>query len=249
MGTEPILPTFFKETSSSYSYDAKVFGALEQVLWDRMQSYAGLFGQTMVEHLARVSTHLYGTMKHLGYDEVISKNIAHAFRLHDAGKVLQDVSLWGLEDKPSEEIRKLRPEHTNLGVTLLDDVLKEFPHLKDHPHTGIIASFMKYHHERINGKGPQGLMGDHLGDILEIGGIVDCVDGKSVLRTADKALPPNQIETMVKEKTAQALRDMTGLPAFTAIDKHKGEFRTDLLLKIIPYYEKKMGLTVLPPIA
>lgn len=237
------------DVAKTYSYDPAQFQNFEQKIWNKMQSYAGSFGQTVVEHLTRTSTHFYGALKHLGYEERLAMNLASAFRLHDAGKVLQDPSLWGLEEKPSDEIRKLRPEHTNLGVVFLDDVLKDFSDVKDHPHVAIVACFMKYHHERLNGTGPQKLSGQELGDILEIGGIADCVDGKSVLRAKDKDLLPSQIEKLVKDKTAQAIRDMTGLFAYTDLDKHKGEFRTDLLMKIIPYYEKSMGLSVLPPIS
>jgi hypothetical protein len=248
VGIAVINPTDLKNTAASYIYDAQAFTPFEQVLWSRMQGYAGTFGQAMVEHLSRTSTHLYGALLHLGYDKKTAQNLSHAFRVHDAGKVLQDESLWGLEDKPSDEIRKQRPAHTDLGVTLLDEVLEKFPNLKDHPHTKIIACFMKYHHERINGKGPQGLSENELGDVLEIAGIVDCVDGKSQLRAKDIPARPGDIEKLVKDKKAQALRDMTGLLAYTELDKHKGEFRTGLLMDIIPYYEHVMGMGVLPPL-
>lgn len=248
MGLKVISPKDLKAVASSYTYDEREFRPLEQVLWNRMQSYAGPFGQTIIEHLSRTSMHLDGALGHFGHNKTVRQNLSHAFRLHDAGKVLQDVSLWGLEYKPSDEVRKQRPEHTNLGVTFLDDVLKDFPHLRDHPHTGIIASFMKYHHERINGKGPQGLSGNELGDILEIAGIVDCVDGKSILRVADKNLRPSDIEKLIKEKARQALLDMTGLPAYTNAEKHRGEFSEGLLLSLIPHYEKSKNIIVLPPI-
>jgi HD-GYP domain-containing protein (c-di-GMP phosphodiesterase class II) len=232
-----IEPTALKDIASSYVYDADTFHELEKLLWNRIRLYAGHYGQTVIEHLGRVAVHTEQLLIRHGYERQVAINIASAYRLHDAGKIMMEESIWNLDGKPSAEIRKQRLDHTALGPKLLEETLERFPKLAGHPHLEIMACLMLYHHERVDGTGPQKLHTSQLGEVLEIAGIADSVDGKTIPRPGKQA------------SLTQALRDMTGLAAYTDKDKHRGEFRLPLLKSCIGYYQEFCNEWVLPDVA
>lgn len=236
MSIPVIKPAELSFVAQSYSYDETAFAPLERRLWDRIRAYNGSFGHAMLEHLTRTSIRYGELLEFIGYDLQVATNLALAFRFHDLGKTAQPEFLWGLNDKPDESIKKERIRHAALGVEVLGDALGDFPSLTSHPHIKVMTCLMKYHHERINGKGPEKLVLQALGEAIELAGIVDEVDGKTLAR-ADKAI-----------SISNALRDMTALPAYTRRPKHAGEFRLPLLLKAIEYYQKDCTEWIIPRI-
>lgn len=239
--TNLLSPTKWEETASRYVYDEEKYAAFEKDLWNRIQNYDGEFGQSMVEHLSDVATHFAGLLRAKGYDEQIALNLAQASRYHDVGKTSQPEGTWGKDERPSDEDKAIRPEHTTLGVVLMQKLLElpKYQHLNGDPHIALMMSQAFYHHERINGSGPKGLRGAQLGEPLEIMGIADCFDGKTIPRPNKKT-----------PSAAEALREMTGLPIYTARpEKHKGEFRPELLAQAIEYYGEDLGEKILPPVA
>lgn len=220
----------------------------ERHLWQKMMRYGNGYGHTMTEHLSRTSHKLSRILLDFGYSDQVAANLAHANLFHDLGKTKQDSSLYNLLDKPTAEIKQERVTgHTRFITDVLEEALELFPHLKGHPHIANMNCIGGYHHERINGKGPKGLSGDELGEPLEIIGIVDTVDGKSLPRLGDAPLPAGEAVKRQMTRTAEALREMTGLPAYTdKPEKHAGEFRGPLLMRAIDFYQKDMDIWILP---
>lgn len=248
MSIEILHPRDLKAAASSYIYDAEEMHGFEQHLWKKMQTYGNGYGHTMTEHLSRTSNNLLGLFRALNYSEQVASNLAHGNRNHDVGKIRQAPSLYNLLEKPTEAIKRERVEgHTILITEVLEDALELFPHLKGHPHIAVTNCIGGYHHERINGTGPKGLSGDELGEPLEIIGIVDAVDGKSLPRMDEAPLPASQTISRQMMRTAEALREMTGLPAYTnRPEKHAGEFRPVLLMQAIDFFQKDIDVWILP---
>lgn len=248
MSIEALHPRDLRAVASSYVYDPGEMKGFERHLWQRMERYGGGYGHAMTEHLSRTSNNLLHLLRDMEYSDQVAANLAHANLFHDLGKTRQAPSLYNLPEKPTEDIKRERVTgHTTLITDILEEALDFFPHLKGHPHVGVMNCIGRYHHERINGKGPKGLSGDELDEPLEIIGIVDTVDGKSLPRLADAPLPAGEAVKRQMARMAEALREMTGLPAYTdKPEKHAGEFRGPLLMRAIDFYQKDMDVWILP---
>ena len=230
---EQIAPADLLEAARSYRYDERRYFPLERQIWKRIGSFNGAFGHSMLEHLNRTSHQFLALLDHRQYEPAAAFNLASAFRLHDAGKILQPENLWGLEDKPSDAVKRERSEHSRLGLVVLADAAAQFPELRRDPHIAVIGCLMLHHHDRINGTGPNNIRGDQLGEPLELAGIIDTLDGKMIARGGQQT------------SLAQALRDMTGDPRLTSKDKHRGEFRPGLLHDTIEFYQLRTAEPIL----
>lgn len=230
-----IPPTELEKVASSYTYDDGL-AVVEQYAWNRIKGYAGDFGHSVVEHLSRVASHYEPLLIRNGVDANASRNLAYAYRLHDGDKVFLPEHLFNLPGKPTPEIKQARLEHAMMKARLLEEALEHHPLYRDHPHFIVAKCLTSYHHERINGSGPHGLQGPQLGLALEIAGIVDTVDGKSIPRGERKV------------SVAKALQEMTGSALYNNPPKHVDEFSRDLLAKAIEYYQEGLDEPILPPI-
>ncbi|PZO87762.1 MAG: hypothetical protein DI626_03250 [Micavibrio aeruginosavorus] len=231
---EKITPLELEDVASSYVYDTDLFRSFEKRIWSDIRNYGGDYGHTISEHLGRTSSALASSMTYSKwFDHGLIRNIGEAFRNHDAGKILQDAMIYNLPNKPDQMVLDERKMHVFLGEDLLNSYLdtEEFRHLSGHPHLSVTECIMRHHHERINGTGPVGLEGDELGELTEIIGIIDSVDGKAIPRA-------NRTKSM-----AECFREMTGLSIYTDQTKHKGEFRHELLVNIAEFLDP----TTFPP--
>lgn len=178
--------------ASSYTYNADKFAPLEDALFKKIRAYDPVYGAYLEEHLNRTSAELYEFLLYSGVDAKTSANIAAAFRVHDAGKILQDITVWEFTDeKPGKEKKILRSEHAALGPEILAQTMDEIgfiPDQDDLKHLDTIRHLMLNHHERLDGSGPRKLLAALICPILRKVALVDTMDGKYKVSDASTAL-------------------------------------------------------------
>lgn len=124
-------------------------------------------------HSVRVSAYAEQIAKEMGLGEDEIKNIRLAGLLHDIGKIGTYDQLLDKAGKLTEEEFAIVRKHTLQGA----EILKEITQLKD------IIPLIKYHHERVDGKGyPEGLKGEEIPICAKILHVADSFDSM----TADR---------------------------------------------------------------
>ncbi|MFA5592345.1 MAG: HD domain-containing protein [Micavibrio sp.] len=218
----------------SYRYDAERFRPLEMLVMEKIRAYDPEYGPYLADHLGKTSSYLKGFMIARGYDGPSADKVAAAFKLHDAGKIMQDISLWAFtNEKPDWEKKQKRAAHTKLGRAVLMDAMDEtgfIPDGHDALHIETILYLMETHHERIDGSGPLGFHGAQMDEILRMATILDEIDGKIKIAGGrpDDNKPLNAV-----------FQEIGG-------SKHAGKFDLDLVAACEAYCRRKN--LFLPPI-
>jgi HD-GYP domain-containing protein (c-di-GMP phosphodiesterase class II) len=117
-------------------------------------------------HGLQVSVYLTAFGRHLGFPKSHLAILAQVGLLLDIGKIRLPRELLDKQGRlTAEEFEEVK-EHVRHGL----DILSETPNF----HPDVIEGIAQ-HHERMNGSGyPNGLMGDEIGVIGRMAGIVDC---------------------------------------------------------------------------
>lgn len=130
-------------------------------------------------HAHRVSLYAERLARRLNLPEEEIDNIKIGGKLHDIGKIGFSDKLFKNEDTTltTEMYQEIR-NHPEIGVSILKslDILEP------------ILDYVRYHHERINGKGyPYGLRGDNIPIGAVIVSIADCFDAITTNRPYQKS--------------------------------------------------------------
>jgi response regulator RpfG family c-di-GMP phosphodiesterase len=180
-----IRPFDISHHAKNYAFDANKFRKLENRIAEKIIAYDTAYGHYLLDHLNRTSRYLEEFMIFRGYDADTARKVSTAFRLHDAGKISQHISVWEhTDEKPDQAKKDIRAEHTMLGKQVVLDTLDELKldlNEDDRNHLKLVFYLQQYHHERENGKGPRRLPGDMMDPILKMAGILDEIDGKTKL--------------------------------------------------------------------
>lgn len=219
------------EVIESYDFDSdpvlqQHFHHIEQHLCRQIEEYgAGIndYGKGMIAHLRRTSEDGRDFLINgLGFSEKAGNNFYHANLLQDLGKTHPafDISLWSLPTRPTPEQKAEKRLHIQRGPEVFSEAVRdEFDLLFSHPHVAlVIPSIQLFHHERVDGTGPQGKTGEQMGKVIKTACIVDAKDGDMIRR-------PHQDHTRTEE---EALARMKGG------DKYEGAF-DELLDRYIAY--------------
>lgn len=199
---------------------------IRDMLWRQIENY----GKSINEYGDVLSQHLINTSKlgekfiveSLGFSEKAGRNFYDANLLQDLGKThfSYDPNIWQTPHRPTEQERKNKREHSRLGVELLDLALTKSPEeLQLHPHITVTQCIQRYHHERIDGTGDEGLTGDKQGIIIKAMCIVDAFDGDMIYR-------PHQTTRRTSE---EALKRMS------SSEKYQGAFDKAILEQFIDF--------------
>ena len=164
--------------------------------WDRvymgaMMNYASStngFGKQMMAHQNRASHDGARFLKYLGYSDRAAKNFRAAMLFHDMGKTHPSYNpmIWVLSERPTEAEKEQQKKHAHLGADMAQSLIDRCPELKNHPHMQVRHSVTLYHHERIDGQGPEHFMADRLPLFAQISCIVDAYDGDLIPRPHQK---------------------------------------------------------------
>ena len=183
-------------------------------------SYDPDFGPYLLGHSERVARDTEHFMLHEGYDAQTARKAGSNMFFHDGGKTLQSIELWRLtvEKRSLTDAQKQeRPNHGPLGEPFIDGIVDELGLPRTKNLTACLEAMkyqMVYHHERLNGTGPQGLAAAQMDPILQIITIIDTVDGKYKAKTL-----------------SEIFEDMGGA-------KHAGQFNLDMIESLKAFHAK-----------
>lgn len=168
-------------------------------------------------HSDRVSAYsvLLGKHLHLNEDEQEILKIGGLF--HDVGKIgIPDTILLKngkLTDEEYNEIKK----HPQIGA----NILGESELFKN------IIPFVKYHHERYDGRGyPEGLAGDNIPYIARIAAVADSFDAMSSRRVYRDSLPKEIVREEIVKNLGTQFDPEIGSTFLDIIDNHYDEIQT-----------------------
>ncbi len=211
--------------------------------WDRvymgaMMSYAsgiGGFGRQMMAHQNRVAHDGARFLKYLGYSDRAAKNFRAALLFHDMGKThpTYNPMIWVLFERPTEEEKEHQKRHARLGAGMVQSLIDRAPELKNHPHLQVRHAITLYHHERIDGTGPEQFLADRLPVFVQASCIIDTYDGDMIPR-------PHQERQRTPRET---LRRMLVLD--DPKRKYAGAFSGRLLQQYVKMKEEQLNI---PPV-
>lgn len=169
-------------------------------------------------HVRRVAKNMRALALAMGMNAARAQELHDAALVHDAGKRLLPPEIWDVEGKPDGATKRLRRQHTSLGVKIVDDTFGAGDH---HPFLDLVRDLMAHHHEAIDGSGWLGLGGDKLSLEARMLCVCDAFDGYSVWRPhfGQRDISPAAVITrMTTEKAGQF--DPVILETFTKV-KHE----------------------------
>ncbi|MCB1555758.1 MAG: HD domain-containing protein [Alphaproteobacteria bacterium] len=168
------------------------------------------------EHIHRAAREMELTAQHLGWSSVVCTNLYWAMLPHDIGKRKIDVTLWDMEDKPSDDIKNLRRSHTDLGLEIVESALGHLTH----PFIDLMVDVIANHHEHMDGSGYRGLCADQLSTPVRLASIIESFDGYQVWRPhfGDRDISTEGVLKRMREEKA-ALYDMTLFEKFAAMKR------------------------------
>lgn len=132
-----------------------------------------------VDHISHIYVHTQALCKELGIESERAEQIAVASKLHDLGKIAVPKYIIDKQGMLNEEERLAVRSHTEFGYKILssfdDEVLKT------------AATIARYHHERVDGSGYNGLRGEEIPLEAKIVTVCDVYDALISERAYKKA--------------------------------------------------------------
>lgn len=122
------------------------------------------------EHASRVAVAARDLAIHCGFDTAYSNRLYNATRLHDVGKLFMPMHILQKDGRPTDEEYALIKEHARHGGDLLGPTAPEF-----------VTNVARYHHERYDGNGYNGLVGEDIpleARLVQIADVYDALRSK-----------------------------------------------------------------------
>ena len=190
-------PFILEELSSLRSYDDQ-----------RPSNKTYIFHQ----HAARVARDVKKTCLHLGLGTIVAENMYWAALPHDIGKRLLPLELWDQDEKPKDNVKKIRRTHTLLGAQIVEEVFED----TSHPFKNLMTDLMRNHHEQMDGTGTHGLTGNDLSPPVRLLAIVEAFDGYKIWRPhfRDRDLSDVGVLRRMSDEKGADFYDMDLLSAF-----------------------------------
>lgn len=145
-------------------------------------------------HTLRVGAYAERLARRIGLDEDQVERIRVGGILHDIGKIGFSDRVFTHQDVvlPPDMLKEVQT-HPSMGV----EILRDFNFM------GEVTDYVKYHHERMDGKGyPDGLQGDQIPLGAQVISVADCFDAISTDRPYQKG--------KTKEEAFAILRKLSG---------------------------------------
>lgn len=210
--------------------------------WDKvhmgaMMSYGrGVtgFGKQMMAHQNRTAHDGANFLRYIGFSERAAKNFRAAMLFHDIGKTHSSYNpmIWALYDRPTPAEKALQKKHARLGADMFESLAKKAPELISHPHFAVRHAVTLYHHERIDGAGPEGKIATSLPVFVQVSCIVDAYDGDRIQR-------PHQEKRRTPE---EALLRLAGTD--DPQQKYAGAFSGRLISQYLEYKRNAISKSV-----
>lgn len=153
-------------------------------------------------HSKRVAQSVKDLAQAMKYDDDMCDALYWATLPHDIGKTSLPVSIWDLEDKPTDEQRAERRTHTQLGVNILNEEFGKG--CETDQFLKLCCDITLYHHETLDKKGPLRIDANILSQEVRMVCICDAFDGWSVSRPhfEDRDISPAAVIHRMETKKA-----------------------------------------------
>ncbi len=172
-------------------------------------------------HTARIGIYTSLIATELGYPEDQCALLESAAQLHDIGKIGIHSSILSKPGPLTTAEWKMMREHPRIGASIIGD--SEVPLLR------LAAEIAMTHHEHFNGIGyPLGLAGEAIPLAGRIVGLADFFDALTHDRSYRKALPVDQVLSMISERRGEQF-DPRVVDAFMRIFEQIEEVREQLV--------------------
>lgn len=155
------------------------------------------------KHVRRVARNMKMLALAMDLGEARAETLYWSALVHDAGKRLLPAEIWDMTGKPDYTTKKLRRQHTSLGVKIIDDTFGANDHA---PFLDLTRDLMAHHHEAVDGSGWMKLRHDQLSLEARMLCICDAFDGYSVWRPhygERDITPAGVLNRMAVEKEGQ----------------------------------------------
>lgn len=167
------LETAFENACGSESRPA-------DVIFTELAENAEIANGYSVEHLEHIGDYTRRLCRALGMDEKETEETALASKLHDLGKIAIPSSIINKDGRLTEEEKVIVSSHTEFGYLILSAY-------DDDPLLHKAAEIARYHHERWDGTGQNGLSGESIPLAARIVTVCDVYDALVSERSYKKA--------------------------------------------------------------
>jgi response regulator RpfG family c-di-GMP phosphodiesterase len=150
------------------------------IIFTELAENAELDNGCTVEHLTNINRYTRELCLRLGMDQDRATRIGEAAELHDLGKIAIPKNIIHKNGRLSEEERVIINSHTEFGYTILSAYDSD-------PLMATAAVIARYHHERYDGNGINGLKGESIPQEARIVTVCDVYDALVSERTYKKA--------------------------------------------------------------
>lgn len=150
------------------------------IIFEELAENTELDNGCSVDHLIHICEYTRALCLRTGMDAERAELIAVASKLHDLGKIAIPKYIIHKQARLSEEERVIVNSHTEFGYTILETYA-------DDPMFRVAAMIARYHHERYDGTGVNGLRGENIPVEARIVTVCDVYDALVSERTYKKA--------------------------------------------------------------
>ena len=175
------------------------------IIFEELAENAEIDNGCSVDHLRHISEYTLALCRGLGMTEEEAQHIALASKLHDLGKIAVPKSIIHKEGRLSEEERVIVNSHTKFGYTILSAY-------DDDPLIATAAEIARYHHERWDGAGTNGLTGEDIPLAARVVTVCDVYDALVSERSYKKAWSTEDAMAYLSENAGKIFD-----PAITAL--------------------------------
>lgn len=164
------------------------------------------------EHAQRVADNMRKTCLHIGLGDNVANNMYWALLPHDIGKKNLPIDLWDTEEKPTDNLKRIRRTHTLIGAQIVNEY---FPDIH-HPFKNLMIEIMAYHHEQMDGNGTHGLPPEKLSKPVRLAAIVEAYDGWRIWRPhyGERDISIPAVLNRMREEKGAEIFDMELFEAF-----------------------------------